>query len=135
VKRRFSTETPEVQADGKLIELALTNILLNAREAMPEGGDVEVSVAPERDGVCISIKDTGVGIEPKDIPNVFDPFYSTKPEASGLGLTTAHQIISAHKGEIRMISSPGEGTEVRVWLAITQEPVDSWDAGSTAALH
>lgn len=116
VKRRFSNGLPQVLADEDLLGLALENIVANAREAMPDGGDLEVSIVPDGGLVCLSIKDTGGGIAPKDLPNVFDPFFGLKPQASGLGLTTAYRIVSEQKGEIRINSTPGEGTEVRVCL-------------------
>jgi signal transduction histidine kinase len=116
IKFQFSRETPEVIADANLLELALVNIIANAREAMPDGGEVELAVFRDGDQVCISIKDVGVGIAPEDLPNVFDPFFSSKPLSSGLGLTTAQRIISEHKGQIKIRSVPGKGTEVRIWL-------------------
>lgn len=123
LKRRFSTDVPQVLADGNLLGLALANILANAREAMPEGGDLEVAIFPEWDRICISVKDTGTGIAPDDLPNVFDPFFSSKPQAVGLGLTTVYRIMFEHKAQIRINSTPGLGTEVRVWLSPMQ-PTD-----------
>ena len=116
LKKEFSREAPQVLADGDLLGLALTNILTNAREAMPEGGDLSVSIFPEGDRVCISIKDSGVGIPSEDLPHVFDPFFSSNPQASGLGLTTAQRIIADHKAEIRINSTPGMGTKVQIWF-------------------
>jgi len=116
VKRRFSNGLPRVLADEDLLGLALENIVANAREAMPDGGDLEVSIVTDGGLVCLSVKDTGGGIAPEDLPNVFDPFFGLKPQASGLGLTTAHRIVSEQKGEIWINSTPGEGTEVRVCI-------------------
>lgn len=116
VKRQFPKETSEVLADANLLELAFRNIVVNAREAMPDGGELELAIVREGDRVRISVKDVGVGIAPEDLPNVFDPFFSSKPLSSGLGLTTAQRIISEHKGEIKIRSIPGKGTEVRIWL-------------------
>ena len=134
LKKEFSREAPQVLADGDLLGLALTNILTNAMEAMPEGGDLSVSIFPEGDRVCISIKDSGVGIPSEDLPHVFDPFFSSNPQASGLGLTTAQRIIADHKAEIRINSTPGMGTKVQIWFPAAR-PVSSVDSVEQGKSH
>lgn len=124
-KQEFSKEIPDVLGDEDLLGLALTNLLTNAREAMPDGGELMVSIVPEGNRVRFSLKDTGVGIESDDLPHVFEPFFSSNPQASGLGLTTAHRIIADHKAEIRINSTPGEGTEVNMWFPSTQPAAGS----------
>lgn len=116
IKYQFSRETPEVVADANLLELALANIMANAKEAMPDGGEVKLAAFRDGDRACISVQDVGVGIAPEDLPHVFDPFFSSKPLSSGLGLTTTQRIISEHKGEIKIKSTVGKGTGVRIWL-------------------
>ena len=111
----------------------LLNLVVNAREAMPTGGRVRVATThvtlptetvwhggtlPEGDYVRISVSDTGRGIEAKDLPHVFEPFYSTKPmvEGSGLGLSTVYGIVSQAEGAILIDSSPGEGATFDIYL-------------------
>jgi len=79
LKQRPSKDIPDVLADGKLLKVALANIVDNAIEAMPEGGNLEVAIVPEGDRICLYVKDTGVGIASQDLPHVFDPFFSSKP--------------------------------------------------------
>ncbi len=81
---------------------ALLNVCLNAIEAMPEaGGDIFISIYTQgKDRLCLEIRDTGVGIPEKDISHIFDPYFTTKGQGTGLGLATVHKIIEAHGGEI-----------------------------------
>lgn len=101
-----------------LIEQVLLNLVINARQAMPNGGTVRIGVRVNPDGDVgeIRVADTGVGIPPEKLGHIFEPFYSTKdPDAegrggSGLGLSLCRQIIEAHQGRIRVESTPGKGT-------------------------
>jgi signal transduction histidine kinase len=116
VIKSFPHEVPPMNGDAGLLKLASRNLLLNAVEAMPVGGILELSFSPQADGLVLSIRDSGVGIPPEDLPNIFDPFFTSKTQGSGLGLTTVHRIISDHSGEIKVSSAPGEGTEVTIRL-------------------
>jgi CheY-like chemotaxis protein len=120
---------PAVEADrGQLIQV-LTNLLINARQAMPDGGLIQVKAGkrtvrltdrvgslPEGDYVCVVVRDQGVGIPPKSLHRIFDPFYTTKQEGSGLGLATCHSILTRHGGHIEAASKPGEGTAFTFFL-------------------
>jgi PAS domain S-box-containing protein len=94
------------------------NLILNAVEAMPDGGRLEVSTShtDEPSGVDISFTDTGRGIAPDAMPQLFDPFYTTKPEGLGLGLYVTRNIVEEHGGRIEVESQVGEGTTFTVWL-------------------
>jgi signal transduction histidine kinase len=116
IKRNFREPLPRLQADAKLLELALTNIVSNAIEAMPGGGLLELGMDCQADRLLIFIRDSGVGIAAGDLANIFDPFFTSKTRGSGLGLTAAHRIISDHSGEITVSSELGKGTEVRIAL-------------------
>lgn len=116
VRRQFPPDLPPIPVDGKLLRQALEHLIANAKEAMPQGGWLAVALALESNQVRISLNDTGSGIAPEDLPYLFDPFFSTKPSAMGMGLTTVHQIVSDHHGEIQINSALGQGTEVNVWL-------------------
>jgi len=103
-----------VRADGERLKTALVNVIVNAIQAMPQGGKLTVATNPENGEVVIS--DTGTGIPEKQREHIFDIFYTTKSSGSGLGLPTAYKIIKAHKGEIVIDSREGKGTTVRIKL-------------------
>jgi signal transduction histidine kinase len=102
---------------------ALTNVLLNAVEATPSAGQITVAVRREtlngREQVSIAVRDTGCGIAPAVLAQVFDPYVTTKPAGTGLGLAIARQTMAAHRGDIVASSTLGVGTEMRMHLPIT----------------
>lgn len=108
---------PEVDLDDAQLRQALLNLVRNAREAMPEGGDLHVRVrAIEPAAVEIVIEDTGVGIPEDVIGSVFDPFFTTKARGTGLGLAVTREIIEAHGGHISCERRKEGGTRFRIWL-------------------
>jgi signal transduction histidine kinase/HAMP domain-containing protein len=109
---------PMVALDEAQIRQVLINLLKNAREAMPEGGRVSLSVAAEHDGVVVRITDEGQGMDPKTRERIFDLFYTTKKLGSGLGLPLSQQIVLAHGGVIRCNSTPGHGTTFELWFPV-----------------
>lgn len=94
------------------------NLVLNALDAMPEGGRLQVSAShgDDPDGIRISFSDSGVGIAQEDLPHIFDPFYSTKPEGLGLGLFVSKNIVEEHGGLLEVDTRLGEGTTFTLWL-------------------
>jgi signal transduction histidine kinase/CheY-like chemotaxis protein len=117
------------EVDAGQVGQVLHNILLNARQAMPAGEIIEVrarNVAAEPNPasgalVRISIQDYGCGIQPENLPRIFDPYFTTKPGNSGLGLATAYAIIAKHGGSLKVQSKPGEGSVFTVDLPASQE--------------
>jgi hypothetical protein len=105
-----------VLADEVQIERVLVNLWRNAVEAMPDGGTLSVHVWNESEFVKISVRDTGIGIVPDELPHIFKPFYTTKSTGSGLGLAICKKIIDEHGGQIEVISSVGEGTNFIITL-------------------
>ena len=110
---------PEVMANANQIQQVLVNLLVNARQAMPDGGRLILKIASEDDGktVGITVRDFGCGIPADKLPRIFDSFYSTKsrPDASGkggtgLGLSLCKNIVEKHHGKIRVESAVGKGT-------------------------
>jgi two-component system sensor histidine kinase PilS (NtrC family) len=139
---RVRSEVPGecvVRADPRQIRQALWNLILNAAQAMPGGGELRIRAAsladppqglgaqrrngPSEGGrsVEIAISDTGVGIAPEVLERVFAPFFTTKRDGSGLGLATVHRIVENHGGSVTLASRPGEGTTVRVRLPAAEE--------------
>jgi PAS domain S-box-containing protein len=119
---------PAVTVDYGQVSQAVCNILMNACQAMPDGGTVEVisstaeleadnplRLSPGRYAKVI-IKDQGMGIAGEHIARIFEPFFTTKPQATGLGLTTADSIIREHKGAITVYSQPGQGAEFHTYI-------------------
>jgi CheY-like chemotaxis protein len=125
-----------VFADGGMIEQVLLNLVLNARDAQPDGGTIAIVTAlrtlpvAEADLVAgeyavLTVRDTGTGIAPEHVPRLFEPFFTTKPpgQGTGLGLATAYGIVQQHSGTIRVASHPGQGTSMEVWLPLSSEPL------------
>lgn len=113
---RVTQEFPETpvlaMVDAQQIEQVLVNLITNAVQAMPEGGDLSAIVSRDHDEVCVEIRDTGVGISEENINRIFDPFFTTKPEGegTGLGLSVSYGIVAQHGGRIEVESEPGEGS-------------------------
>lgn len=110
------TEMPCIQGDETQITQALINIVINAFQAMPEGGVCHIVLTEsERQGrkwVEVTVHDSGPGIKPHDLAHIFDPFYTTKINGTGLGLAIAYRILTNHGGRIEVSCPPGEGTSV-----------------------
>ena len=111
-----------IRANKTEIRQVIWNLILNAVQAMPEGGVLKVEARParieERDGAEISIGDTGCGIEEQDFTKIFDPFYTTRDTGTGLGLAVVSRIMEAYGGKIHMQSEPGKGTIFTIWLPV-----------------
>ena len=98
------------------IKQVLLNLVLNAMQAMPNGGRLRIHTYDKEGGVAIEISDTGVGMNEETIAQIFEPFYSTKDDGTGLGLAVSYGIIQGHGGEIQVESEPGRGSRFTVWL-------------------
>jgi PAS domain S-box-containing protein len=111
---------PLVQVVPDRMQQVFLNLVLNAADAMPGGGWLEIDMIPTEDpaGVKVVLKDTGEGIPSQVLPRIFDPFYSTKPDGLGLGLFVTQNIVEEHDGWIDVESRSGEGTTFTVWLPI-----------------
>jgi PAS domain S-box-containing protein len=117
------TTLPDVQGDETQITQALINIVINAFQAMAAGGVCRIIVQerdkPERHWVEIAVHDTGQGIDPQSLVHIFDPFYTTKENGTGLGLAVAHRILQNHGGRIDVTALPGGGTSVVLSLPVS----------------
>ena len=104
------------EIDAGALRQAIWNLCLNAAEAMPDGGELTIG-AVEGNGTCVvRVADTGRGIPAQDLAHLFEPFFSTKPEGSGLGLALVHRVVRDHGGDIDVRSEPGEGTTFTLTL-------------------
>ncbi|AET69268.1 signal transduction histidine kinase, nitrogen specific [Desulfosporosinus orientis DSM 765] len=116
IVREFTPHLPLASMDSEQMEQVIKNIIYNAYQAMPNGGQLTI-----RTGICdgllyMEFTDTGVGIAADEIPLLFDPFFTTRAKGSGLGLTIAYEIVKAHEGSIEVNSEPGKGTTFTVFL-------------------
>lgn len=120
LKLSLMDELPTVRVDGEQIKQVFVNLILNAVQAMPGGGELTISTFVEGGYVCIAFADNGEGIPPKELNNIFDPFYTTKDTGTGLGLSISHRIVSLNNGSIDVKSS-NEGTTFIVKLPVPDE--------------
>jgi CheY-like chemotaxis protein len=136
VEFESSPDAPRVSVDTGMLEQVLMNLAINARDAMPRGGRLCLSVGlrpregsrppvgrPARRGefACLTVRDSGRGIPPEALPKIFEPFFTTKEggRGTGLGLATAQDIIRRHDGWIEVESAVGAGTAFRIYLPLT----------------
>ena len=107
---------PHASLDRTQIEQAALNLILNATQAMPQGGTLTIATAAREPGVCVTIIDTGVGMTAETQQRLFEGFLTTKTTGTGLGLAVVRKIIDAHHGRIEVDSAPGKGATFRVFL-------------------
>ncbi|MCK5800985.1 MAG: HAMP domain-containing protein, partial [Deltaproteobacteria bacterium] len=138
ISRDYASRVPRLEAEPDGIQQVVLNLLLNAIQAMPEGGKIALGIgtthrrkggldlAPPQTYLALTVTDTGVGIPEDQQGKIFDPFFSTKAkgEGTGLGLTVVHGIVKGHDGWIDVDSSPGKGTTFRVFLPLEDDSKD-----------
>jgi two-component system, cell cycle sensor histidine kinase and response regulator CckA len=153
---RFETvldpELGSVRADPGQVEQVIVNLVVNARDAMPEGGmltvrtgNADITAPSSRDHgglapgryIVISVRDTGVGIEPETQKRIFEPFFTTKekPHGTGLGLATVYGIVSQSGGHIVVASEPGRGSTFAIYLPRVDEPASAAVVAPAPAIH
>jgi len=120
VREDLNPNVPEIQADEQQLDQVLKNIILNALQAMPEGGVLSLETGPTASGgAYVSISDTGVGIQPDNIERIFQPFFTTKTKGTGLGLSVVHRIVENHGGRIDVTSEASKGSTFKIILPRT----------------
>ncbi len=122
VRKRFAPQPLMLWGDATLLEQALLNIMRNALEAMPQGGTLDLQTDAQtvrgREQVIARIIDTGTGIPPHQLERLYQPFYTTKVQGTGLGLCLARKYVRAHGGDLAIMSRLGKGTEVTITLPV-----------------
>jgi two-component system sensor histidine kinase HydH len=116
VTRTYPEGEAKANADPNQLRQVFMNLILNAAQATARGGEIKLKVAQDGAGTRVVVADSGPGIAPDRLKRAFDPFYSTKPGGTGLGLPIAQRIVSEHGGRLRLESRPGEGTTATVIL-------------------
>jgi signal transduction histidine kinase len=123
VREVYGSDLPPLNVDAAMIDRAVTNIVLNAVQAMPDGGLFTVETKAVGSGpdhaITIGFSDTGMGIDSERMANIFTPFFTTKTKGTGLGLAIVQKIIDTHGGRIHVDSSNGQGTTFTVWLPVS----------------
>ncbi len=114
----LGTNLPTVMLDREAFRGALLNLLLNAEQAMPDGGQLVVRTYGTAEGVALDLIDNGCGMDEQARAKVFEVFYTTKRGGSGLGLSTARRIVEGHGGRISLQSAPGRGTKITIALPV-----------------
>jgi two-component system NtrC family sensor kinase len=144
--REFNINIPALLLDKEQLRQVILNMILNACEAMPDGGQIKITTNLDsrkdtnrsgekgdrensnkfldNDYVKIEFEDTGIGIAKKDLHEIFDPFFTTKINGTGIGLSTVSRIIEKHKGMIKVESKEGQGTKFVVLFPLTQEVME-----------
>jgi signal transduction histidine kinase len=143
---------PAIHADGSMVEQVAMNLAVNARDAMPNGGQVFISTSlekidraatpmdPERrqgEFVCLTFRDTGMGMDTTILGRIFEPFFTTKPvgKGTGLGLSTVFGIVRQHGGWLEVESKPNQGTTFRIYFPASPQPAEKTESASDGALR
>jgi signal transduction histidine kinase len=116
IRTHSNGQTPVIRADADMLYQAFLNILINAMQAMPDGGGIDITIKPGDKSVWIAFEDEGCGISEKAMEKIWDPFFTTKEKGTGLGLGIVKNIIEAHDGHIRIDNRPEGGTRVTIRL-------------------
>jgi signal transduction histidine kinase len=124
VDKRFGDDVPPVLGDRSHLQQVFLNLFLNAGQAMPNGGRLTLSAWAEQDDVIVEVEDTGVGIPAQHLEQLFNPFFTTKRDGTGLGLGITQVILEQHRGSITVRSVVGEGTVFRVQLPQARPAID-----------
>jgi signal transduction histidine kinase len=116
VSPHLDPNLPPVKLDQRLFRQVLVNLAQNAQQAMPDGGVLELQTHRQGDRVLLDVIDTGRGMDDKTRTKLFEAFYSTKQNGTGLGLPTVRRVVEAHDGTIECASEPGRGTQFTISL-------------------
>ncbi len=127
----FAAALPAVEADRQQLRQVFLNLISNASDAMPQGGTLTVrsragAMAGRQTAIVVEFADTGIGVRPSDLPKLWEPFFTTKPEGKGIGLGLAicRHTVEQHHGTIEIETKPGQGATVRITLPATDEGIE-----------
>jgi signal transduction histidine kinase len=120
IKQNYQNSLPEIQADAAMLYQSFLNILINAMQAMPNGGTIEISISTNDKIVTIQFEDEGQGIPDDVIEKIWDPFFTTKEMGTGLGLGVVKNLIESHGGSIQVVNRSQGGARVTVELPVEQ---------------
>ena len=120
VTKKLASDLPNISAVSDQLKQVFLNLVINAIEAMPQGGElcIETKLSEDGDGLSMALTDTGVGLSEKELENIFEPFFTTKATGTGLGLSVSYGIIERHGGRIEVQSELGKGATFTVYLPL-----------------
>ena len=123
VERELSPEVPQITADASQLRQVFVNLVVNAIQAMPDGGRLKIATQTLGDRVMLSVEDTGIGMSEQVLKDIFLPFFTTKDvdEGTGLGLPVVHGIVTSHGGTINVESAPGQGARFGIELPVAAD--------------
>jgi two-component system NtrC family sensor kinase len=129
VRTRLEADLPPIEGNPHDLQQVFLNLILNAIQAMPDGGEMRVAASRDGDAVRIDVSDEGVGIPAEHLEEIFDPFFTTKGvgEGTGLGLSVSHSIVEKHGGRIQVESEAGMGTTFSVYLPVAEAGIKESD--------
>jgi signal transduction histidine kinase len=133
IKKNYQDPLPDIMADSGMLYQSFLNILLNAMQSMPDGGRILVEVSANDHRVTIHFDDEGQGIPPENINKIWDPFFTTKEQGTGLGLGIVKNIIESHGGSIQIVNRPVVGSRVTIELPLKPVGAASEPSKDTAA--
>ena len=132
LSQNFAEDLPNAPLDEVQVKQALVNLIKNAIQAMTQGGALTLTTIAETDGVWVYVADTGGGIPQEKINRIFQPYFTTKKEGSGLGLMIVQRIVREHGGRIELESNTGQGTTFRLWFPLTEQQPLRLTGGDTS---
>ncbi len=118
IGRELDSDLPQIWGDERLLRQMFINLIKNAMAALPEGGEIALKTRRDDDFITISVSDNGMGIPEEVLPKIFEPYFTTKIDGTGLGLTMAYKVVKEHGGDIRVQSEIGAGTTFSVKLPV-----------------
>ena len=124
---------PMIAADPDLLHRAISNLVLNAMDAMPEGGTLTLRTGHDGERVRLEICDTGTGLAPEECERLFTPYYTSKQHGTGLGLAIVQSVVSDHGGKISLESAPGRGSTFRIELPLNMDKLSATQSHAHAA--
>jgi signal transduction histidine kinase len=129
VVRAYDASCPQAMLDARELRKALLNLVLNAMESLGPGGKLTVSTgfSAETRTVTVIIEDTGCGMTEETLSRMFDLFFTTKPQGTGLGMALARSVVDLHGGDLAIHSTVSRGTRVTIRLPVDGEPADGRD--------
>ena len=120
VTKNFPQNLPQVNIVGNQMQQVFFNLILNALEVLPEGGEIEIDAGFDQENIEVDFKDNGPGVSPEASANIFEPFVSSNEEGTGLGLSVSYGILTAHGGSLELIDSPRKGAWFKVVIPVEE---------------